>query len=110
MRVKISLPAGSRCTVDVRFVPAVPGRRSATLALKAYMRVVVPLIARAVSRHHDTARLWRYYWDTIEACVPPDVVVQALKDAGFKRVRRYCELGIFSEYTAFKPKEPVTPP
>ena len=27
------LPAGSRCTVDVRFVPAAPGRRSATLVL-----------------------------------------------------------------------------
>ncbi len=83
-----------------------PEGRLATLALKTYMRAVVPTIARVVAKRNKTSELWRYYWDTIEACVPPDVVMQALKDAGFKRVRRYRELGIFSEYTAFKPKTP----
>jgi len=29
--------------------------------------------------------------------------MDALRAAGFRRVRRYVELGIFSEYTAFKP-------
>ena len=48
--------------------------------------------------------MWRYYWDTIEACVPPEAVLEALRRAGFRRVRRYVELGIFSEYTAFKPR------
>jgi demethylmenaquinone methyltransferase/2-methoxy-6-polyprenyl-1,4-benzoquinol methylase len=80
-----------------------PQGRPATLALKTYMRAMVPAIARLVARRGQTAELWRYYWDTIEACVPPDTVLQALRAAGFKRVRRYVELGIFSEYTAFKP-------
>ena len=76
----------------------------ATLALKTYMRAVVPTIARVVARQHKTSELWRYYWDTIEACVPPEAVLEALRRAGFRRVRRYVELGIFSEYTAFKPR------
>ncbi|MBE0548902.1 MAG: class I SAM-dependent methyltransferase [Rubrivivax sp.] len=80
-----------------------PQGRLATLALKTYMRAVVPTIARVVSRRHQTSELWRYYWDTIEACVPPEAVLDALRAAGFRRVRRYVELGIFSEYTAFKP-------
>ena len=80
-----------------------PQGRLATLALKTYMRAVVPTIARVVARRRDTSKLWRYYWDTIEACVPPDAVIAALREAGFRRVRRYVELGIFSEYTAFKP-------
>lgn len=80
-----------------------PRSRLATLALKTYMRAVVPTIARIVARRRDTSELWRYYWDTIEACVPPDAVMAALREAGFRRVRRYVELGIFSEYTAFKP-------
>jgi demethylmenaquinone methyltransferase/2-methoxy-6-polyprenyl-1,4-benzoquinol methylase len=81
-----------------------PKSRLAMAGLKAYMRLVVPGIARVVAHNRKgTSELWRYYWDTIEACVPPETVVQALKDAGFKRVRRYVELGIFSEYTAFKP-------
>lgn len=79
-----------------------PRGRIGTALLKAYMRAVVPLIARFIGRRHDTAELWRYYWDTIEACIPPEQVVQALRDAGFSDVRRHVELGVFSEYTAVK--------
>jgi demethylmenaquinone methyltransferase/2-methoxy-6-polyprenyl-1,4-benzoquinol methylase len=44
--------------------------------------------------------LWRYYWDTIEACVPPAQVMQTLRNAGLADVERHVELGIFSEYRA----------
>ena len=71
--------------------------------LKAYMRTVVPLIARVVSGGHDNARLWRYYWDTIEACIAPEAVLAALCSARFTDVRRTVDLGIFSAYTAVKP-------
>lgn len=80
-----------------------PRGRIALALLKAYMRVVVPLLARFVARERATAHLWRYYWDTIEACIPPERVMQALSDAGFTDVQRHVELGIFSEYTARKP-------
>jgi demethylmenaquinone methyltransferase/2-methoxy-6-polyprenyl-1,4-benzoquinol methylase len=79
-----------------------PASRLGTLALKAYMRAVVPLIARVVSKRRDTAHLWQYYWDTIEACIPPESIVEALRAAGFQRVERYVELGIFSEYRGIK--------
>ena len=71
-------------------------------ALKGYMRSVVPMAARLVTRHADTATLWRYYWDTIEACIPPSQVVDAMRRAGFSEVEQHVELGIFSEYTACK--------
>jgi len=79
-----------------------PDGRMATRLLRGYMRAVVPVAARWVTGHSDTAHLWRYYWDTIEACVEPQQVMQALSDAGFADVRRHVELGIFSEYTACK--------
>jgi demethylmenaquinone methyltransferase/2-methoxy-6-polyprenyl-1,4-benzoquinol methylase len=85
-----------------------PQRPWALFALKTYMRAVVPAVASVVARQHKTSELWRYYWDTIEACVPPDAVLAALRAAGFRRVRRYVELGVFSEYTAFKPRDAVT--
>ena len=81
-----------------------PQRPWAVLALKTYMRAVVPAVAKVVARQNKTSELWRYYWDTIEACVPPQVVLEALRAAGFRRTRRYVALGIFSEYTAFKPR------
>lgn len=80
-----------------------PSSRVGTLVLKSYMRTVVPMIARVMARRRDTAELWRYYWDTIEACIPPDSVLAALRSAGFTDVQRHVELGIFSEYTAMKP-------
>ncbi len=80
-----------------------PAGRLATAALKGYMRMVVPVIARLVSRQTDTARLWRYYWDTIEACIAPPTVLEAMRRAGFAEAQRHVELGMFSEYTAQKP-------
>lgn len=80
-----------------------PAGRVGTVLLRTYMRAVVPLIAKVVARKSDTAELWRYYWDTIEACIPPESVLAALRAAGFEQVQRHTELGMFSEYTAIKP-------
>jgi demethylmenaquinone methyltransferase/2-methoxy-6-polyprenyl-1,4-benzoquinol methylase len=84
-----------------------PEGRIATALLKGYMRAVVPLIARVVGRRRDTSELWRYYWDTIEACIPPEKVMQTLSAAGFADVRRHASLGVFSAYTASKPEHTV---
>ena len=80
-----------------------PESKLGNTLLKAYMRTLVPVIARVVARERSTSELWRYYWDTIEACIPPAQIVAALEAAGFASVRRHTELGIFSEYTAVKP-------
>lgn len=80
-----------------------PRRRLATAALKAYMGSVVPLVARVASRGPETPAVWRYFWETVEACVPPQRVLDTLLDAGFTHVRREVTLGIFSEYLAVRP-------
>lgn len=80
-----------------------PAGRVGTAVLKTYMRSVVPVIAKVVAHRHDTAELWRFYWDTIEACIVPNLVLEALREAGFEDVRRHTELGVFSEYTAVRP-------
>lgn len=82
-----------------------PASRLATLLLKGYMRALVPLVSRAIGCRSDSARLWRYYWDTIEACIPPPRILATLQEAGFTQVQRHVELGIFSEYTATRPLE-----
>jgi demethylmenaquinone methyltransferase/2-methoxy-6-polyprenyl-1,4-benzoquinol methylase len=68
--------------------------------LKGYMRSAVPLLSRLVARTAETPRLYRYYWDTIEACAPPASVLATLAAAGFAGVERFVQLGIFSEYRA----------
>lgn len=88
-------PGGRVCVLEI----SRPQGAHAQWWLKQYMRRVVPLLARIFGRTRDMPELMRYYWDTIEACVPPDEVMAALRAAGFTQVQRYVELGIFSEYT-----------
>jgi len=90
---------GTVCVLEITR----PKGRIAASVLKAYMRGFIPLLARVAGRHRNTAQLFRYYWDTIEACVSPERVLEALRHAGFQDVKRFVEVGIFSEYTARKP-------
>lgn len=80
-----------------------PRRGLGKAVLKAYIRTLTATAALLVTRHRTTAELWRYFWDTMEACVPPEKVMTALSEAGFAQVSRFLELGIFSEYSAVKP-------
>jgi demethylmenaquinone methyltransferase/2-methoxy-6-polyprenyl-1,4-benzoquinol methylase len=45
----------------------------------------------------------RYYWDTVDQCVAPEVVMDALREAGFQNVARAVRLALLNEYTASVP-------
>ncbi|MGV3655702.1 MAG: class I SAM-dependent methyltransferase [Noviherbaspirillum sp.] len=96
---RVLKPGGRLCLLEI----TCPEKPLPKMLLKAYVRGVVPTLARFASRSRDTSVLWRYYWDTIEACAPPARIVHTLQSAGFTSVDRHLELGIFSEYRAVKP-------
>ncbi|EKS70046.1 MULTISPECIES: class I SAM-dependent methyltransferase [Caballeronia] len=96
---RVLAPGGRLCVLEITR----PGHGIGIAALKFYMRGVVPTIARIVGKKGESVELMRYYWDTIEACVPPADVIAAIERAGFIDVRRDVELGIFSAYCATKP-------
>lgn len=77
-----------------------PVGRFAGALLRIYLRDIVPLVAGLVGRSRDTPTLYRYYWDTIEACVSPAQVMATLAASGFGGINRELRLGIFSEYRA----------
>jgi demethylmenaquinone methyltransferase / 2-methoxy-6-polyprenyl-1,4-benzoquinol methylase len=93
-------PGGIICVLEITR----PAGRLSRVLLKAYMRGVIPMLAHIVARHPETPKLMRFYWDTIEACAPPRVIMSAIEHAGFEDVTRHVELGIFSEYAARKPR------
>lgn len=77
-----------------------PGSRLAFRLLKLYLGTLVPLVARLGRGGRASRELMEYYWDTIEMCVPPQVILDGLEAAGFTQVSRHVANGIFSEYTA----------
>ncbi len=81
-----------------------PRGKLSSMLLRAYMRGLMPTLGNLISRHKKTKTLLQYYWDTIEACVPPEQVLDHLRTAGFEQVRRDVVLGVFSEYRGNKPK------
>ena len=70
--------------------------------LKAYLRIVVPTLTRVTTRSQSAQELMSYYWETIEHCVPPMSIMEAMEATGFEQVHRHTELGVFSEYTGRK--------
>ena len=96
---RVLRPGGTVCLLEITLPRSGPRRA----LLRLYVRGVIPLLTRLTTRHRETARLWRYFWDTMENCVPPERVLETLAAAGFTGVGRFVELGMFSEYTGRRP-------
>jgi demethylmenaquinone methyltransferase/2-methoxy-6-polyprenyl-1,4-benzoquinol methylase len=98
---RVLKPGGKLCLLEITCPESWWGR----FLLKVYMKGWVPLLAPFIGHRHNTRRLWRYYWDTIEACLPPAQIVAELEAAGFKNARRYIDvrtMSIFAEFQAEK--------
>ena len=95
---RVLKPGGRLCILEITQAKSPLAR----WLLKSYMRGVIPLLTRFVTQRKDTPTIWRYYWDSIEACVPPEQVMATLSTAGLTQVKRHLAVGVFSEYQAIK--------
>ena len=60
----------------------------------------MPAAAAILTRRRRVAQLLRYYWATTRECVRPNVILAAMRGAGFRDPQRTVDIGIFSEYSA----------
>lgn len=96
--LRVLRPGGALLLLEI----TLPASRLPHALLKTYFKVLLPGLTHICRGSRDARALVAYYWDTIEQCVPPETILDALRRAGFGRVERRVELGIFSEYTARK--------
>lgn len=77
-----------------------PASRVGCALGKFYMCKILSPLASICTRNPDTAKLLRFYWTTIEECVPPTVILDALQAAGLKDARRHTTTSLLSDYMA----------
>lgn len=97
---RVLRPGGKLLILEI----TAPESRVARAFLGAYMGRFAPAVIRVRTRSARAAELFRYYWETTRDCVRPEVIVDAMRAAGFEDVQRKIELGIFSEYTGTRPE------
>ena len=96
--LRVLRPGGMLCLLEITR----PQGRIPLALVRFYMKAVVPYLSRFTAGAPQQRLLWEYYWDTINACVPPATLRDAMEAAGFADVKRHVELRIFSEYTGRK--------
>jgi demethylmenaquinone methyltransferase / 2-methoxy-6-polyprenyl-1,4-benzoquinol methylase len=75
-----------------------PSRPVARALARFYLHGVVSLLARWRTGNPEAGRLMQYYWETIDLCVPPSTILEAMSDAGFGEVRCESTFDLFRNY------------
>lgn len=68
-----------------------------------YFKRVVPLVFRWTTGLADTRILMKYFWETIDNCVPPSIIIQAMKSGGFIDTRCDTQWDFLRNYVGRKP-------
>jgi demethylmenaquinone methyltransferase/2-methoxy-6-polyprenyl-1,4-benzoquinol methylase len=77
-----------------------PATGAARLLLRLYLHTLAPLLIRAATGRRRPAQMMRYFWATIENCVPPPAILASLAAAGFGETERRGAAGFLSEFVA----------
>jgi demethylmenaquinone methyltransferase / 2-methoxy-6-polyprenyl-1,4-benzoquinol methylase len=79
-------------------------RSAALLSVsRFYIKTVMGVTFAAATGNQDMRTLMRYWWDTIEHCVTPDVILSALGEVGFAECRMTEQFsGLSRNYRAVK--------
>lgn len=99
-QARVLKPGGALLILEI----SRPHSRIQFAITKFYMKTLVPLITRIGTRNTHAHTLMSYFWDTIENCVPPDQIIEAMKSVGLTSANM-SEMGggLIKDYHAIKP-------
>jgi demethylmenaquinone methyltransferase/2-methoxy-6-polyprenyl-1,4-benzoquinol methylase len=84
-----------------------PSNRLGSLLFRIHFGKIYPVLTHWITRSRAARDMMTYFWETMDACVPPESVLEALRAAGLTGVARVRLLGLFSEYVALAPDTPA---
>jgi demethylmenaquinone methyltransferase/2-methoxy-6-polyprenyl-1,4-benzoquinol methylase len=93
--LRVLAPGGRLVVLEISRPPTAAMRT----VIRLYLTRVLPLLMRAA----HARLLMQYYWETIDACVPPERIMDVLRRTGFIDVRRKVWGTVQTEYIATKP-------
>jgi len=99
---RVLKPGGRLLLIEV----SRPSSRFLRWLTRTHFQHVLPRLARISTRSGPAQLLMKYYWDTIDQCVPPDTILDTLRRNGFADARRRVYCDFMSEYVAVKPTAP----
>jgi demethylmenaquinone methyltransferase/2-methoxy-6-polyprenyl-1,4-benzoquinol methylase len=80
-----------------------PRSRVMRWVIRNHFQRILPWLTRVTTRSEPAELLMKFYWDTIDRCVPPETILDVLRRNGFVDVKRRVYCGFMSEYVAAKP-------
>jgi demethylmenaquinone methyltransferase/2-methoxy-6-polyprenyl-1,4-benzoquinol methylase len=95
---RVLRPGGTVLLLEI----ARPTRPLIRHAFHAYLGGLLPLISRISGGGSSGMRLMRYYWETIDQCVPPETIERAMVEAEFTGVRCDVDFDMFRNYSAYR--------
>lgn len=69
---------------------------------RLYFGKIYPALTQLFTRSRDARDMMTYYWETMDAAVPPPAVLEALRAAGFADPQVKRMGGVVAEYSAVK--------
>lgn len=79
-----------------------PATRAGNFFFRLYFGKIYPGLTRVFTGSKAARDMMRYYWETMDAAVPPETVLAAMRAAGFADAKCPRIMGLFCEYVAVK--------
>jgi demethylmenaquinone methyltransferase/2-methoxy-6-polyprenyl-1,4-benzoquinol methylase len=95
---RVLTPGGIMLLLELTPPPHRPGRA----LLRLYLGRLLPLLSQLSTGNGDARTLMRYYWDTIEACVPPKAILAAMQASGLVQPRCDVQFGFLRAYVGHR--------
>src|SRR5436190_3371727 len=96
---RVLVPGGRLLILEI----TKPARPIPAFLFRAYFGHLFPFLALLFTRSRHARDMAQYYWETMEVCVLPARILEAMRSSGLREVKCSTRFQLFTEYTAVKP-------